>query len=341
MHRDAVLDLVTGAGRSANSPAEAGAMITALGGLLDPLFLLDHAAKAQRRGDFETIRTISAAGEAASWAAANNPPPQNVRDGQWKDRDPLVAGAAVVGRSVLASLSNWSTKWECLSTGVSEIDLMDGIYEIQAISNQPACAGETITILGTGFGAEGRVYFPTNDWTFNKFAGDHPDMLVGIPALSWTDTRIDVVVPPWAVDGDLHLNAFHTVTSRCRVRDIYRPGNQYPFIGGVASIFELSLLDLDNSLPQPLTFAQHDRVLLSWRASVGPTVQVSVSIRKSDGTVLLSPREVPGGGSQTTIVRIPEIGGDFADAQFVLSPASNCGQTDPLTVDFHIPGGGQ
>jgi hypothetical protein len=73
MHRDAVLDLVTGVGRSANSPAEAGAMVTALGGLLDSLFLLDHAAKAQQRGDFETIRTISAAGQAASWAAAKNP----------------------------------------------------------------------------------------------------------------------------------------------------------------------------------------------------------------------------------------------------------------------------
>ena len=351
MHRDAVLDLVTGVGRSANSPAEAGAMVTALGGLLDSLFLLDHAAKAQQRGDFETIRTISAAGRAASWAAANNPPPQNIRDGQWKDREPLVTGAVVVGRSVLASLSNWNTKWGCLAVvASSEIDLMNGIYEIQSISSQAACAGETITISGTGFGAEGRVYFPTSDWTFNKFAGD-PGLLVGIPALSWTDTRIDVVVPPWAVDGDLHLNAFHTVTSGCRIRDIYRPGNPHPFTGGVASIFEHDFKDLNDpshSLP-PLTFAQRDNVVVSWRASVG-TVRVSVNmLQKSDGFVQLDPPkplldppvDVPGGGPlwQSTIVRIPEIGGDFAHAQFVLAPAGNCGQMDPLTVDFRIPGG--
>jgi hypothetical protein len=238
---------------------------------------------------------------------------------------------------VLASLSNWNTKWECLPVVAgSEIDLMDGIYEIQSISNQPVCAGETITISGTGFGAAGRVYFPTNDWTFNKFAGD-PGLLVGIPALSWTDTRIDVVVPPWAVDGDLHLNAFHTVTSRCRVRDIFRPGNQYPFIGGVASIFEVSLMDLGDPEP-PLTFAPHDMVFLRWRASVGPTVGVSVRIQKPDGTVLLGPLDFPGGGSQTTTVRIPDLGGEPTKAQFVLSPASNCGHTDPLTVDVWITG---
>jgi hypothetical protein len=215
----------------------------------------------------------------------------------------------------------------------SEIDL-DERYEIQSISNQPACAGETITISGTGFGAEGRVYFPSP-------AGDGE---VLVKALLWTDTLIDVEVPPWAVEGYLHLNAFHTVTSECRVRDIYRLGNQYPFTGGLSSIFELTLLDLDDPSLPPLTFAQRDRVLLSWRASDNPTVRVSVSIlKKSDGTVLLGPLDVPpppGGRSWTTIVRIPEIGGNFADAQFGLSPASNCGQTDPLTVNFHIPGGG-
>jgi hypothetical protein len=145
-------------------------------------------------------------------------------------------------------------------------------------------------------------------------------------------------VPPWAISGDLHLNAFKTVTTLCTTQDIYHLGNAFPFPGGLASVFAVNFngqpVNLDN--PQRQTFAPNDTIVLSWQASAGPTVRVSLKIQeKFTGKVLWSAPSSFGGGFQAAIVPIPDPGVPTT-AQFVLSATSACGSTEPLILDFVI-----
>jgi hypothetical protein len=336
----ALLDLVIGTVRSANDEDEAGAMLGALGSLLNPLFLLDHAATAQLAGRVETIQTIAAAAQSASWERLNNATPTQALD--WKDRVGFDMGAPHPPINFGRSISEWSYLWYCLThhVGYSEIDPFAAPYNIDSISDPAACPGTTIFIRGSGFGPEGRVYFPTpsaTDPAFQKYAGDD-GILVGVDAVSWTDTLIEVVVPPWAVSGDLHLNAFTRIETPCATQDVYRLGNSVPFTGGLASVYAISLngQPVDLNYPARQTFAPDDTIALSWQASVGPTVRVSISTQeKESGKVLWTAPGTFAGGLQATPVPIPDPGQPTI-AQFVISATSDCGHAGPLTVDFVI-----
>jgi hypothetical protein len=225
--------------------------------------------------------------------------------------------------------------------GRSRPVLFGGRYDITSVSKQDACGGETITILGTGFGRQGRVFFPSpdpDDPIYQKFLFGTPGLTEGVPAASWTDTRVDVVVPRWAVSGDVRLNVYHTVKSPCRTRDIYRLGNSILFLGGLATVIAISLngqqVDLDS--PKPLTFAPRETVQLSWTASIGPTVRVRVSIcRKSDGQELWKAPSLFSGGAKLTPISVPDPG-EPTHAQLILSVTGACGHTAPRVVDFTI-----
>ena len=310
MDGGALLDLVVGTVRSANSQHELDNMLAALGALLNPLFLLDYAASAQQTGQIETIRTIAAAAQSALWRGSNNPP--SLHAITWKDRVRFDTGAPGATLNFSKGISEWSYLWYCLQhhVGYSEIDPFATHYNIDSISDPNACAGATIFIYGTGFGPSGRVYFPApsaSDPAFQKYAGDG-DMLVGVEAVSWTDTVIEVVVPPWAVSGDLHLNAYTRTVTPCATQDVYRLGNSVPFTGGLASVYAVNLngKPVDLVYPIPQTFAPNDTVVLSWQASVGPSVQVTVSIHDKASAQVWNVPGIFGGGFQAAIVTIPD-----------------------------------
>jgi len=338
----AVLDLIVGVVRSANSQPEANAMLAALGALLDPVFLLEHAARAHQNGQADVVQAIAAAAQAAAWGKQNNPAPPPHVTGIWENRVVFDTRTFSGGFDGAGTIRQYNWLWYCLThhLGSSEIDPFAAPYHIDSISDPTACAGQTITIRGANFGAEGRVSFPApnaSDPAFKKYAGDD-GILIGVTAVSWTDTQIDVVVPPWAISGDLHLNAFKSAVTPCATQDIYHLGNSIPFTGGLASVFAVNIngQPVDLNYPQTQTFAPNDTMVLSWQASVGPTVSVSLTIQdKFSGKQLwAAPSNFPG-GFQAAIVTIPDPGMPTI-AQFVLQASSVCGHTDPLTVDLVI-----
>jgi hypothetical protein len=136
MNGRALLDLVVGVARSANSQHETDAMLSALGALLDPLFLLEHAARAQQNGQAEALRTIAAAAQAASWEKLNNPAPPRVI-GTWKNRVAFDTRTFSGGFDAGRAIDQYSWLWHCLHDHLasSAIDINARPYHIDSISN--------------------------------------------------------------------------------------------------------------------------------------------------------------------------------------------------------------
>ena len=133
---------------------------------------------------------------------------------------------------------------------MSQVDRFGPRYHIASISNPEACAGQTLTIRGTGFGPTGRVSFPSpgsDDPAFGLGAGDD-GVLGGVIPTRWTDTEIDVVVPAWATAGELHLNAYTRHRDPCATIDVYRLGNSVFFQGGLSAVYQVSLGGVDVAL---------------------------------------------------------------------------------------------
>ena len=92
-------------------------------------------------------------------------------------------------------------------------------YHIAALDDPRACPGQVLTITGTNFGLSGQVVFPGSD---------------PVNAQTWTDTRIQVVVPPTAEPGKISLSIFELLLQRCgKDFSIYRQGDTaVEFAGG-------------------------------------------------------------------------------------------------------------
>jgi hypothetical protein len=218
---------------------------------------------------------------------------------------------------------------------MSQIDRFGSRYHIDAISPSDACPGQTLTIRGTNFGPTGRVYFGSaglKDPASGLGAGD-PAVLVGVTPKTWTDTKIDVVVPVWATAGELHLNAFIRHLDPCATIDVYRLGNSIFFAGGLATVYQVSFsgVDVDLAGGRPRNLTPGDAVALTWHSSGGPTTRINIQLIQN-GAVLWSSSGLPSGFGGT-VLPVPEPNPkEPTSATLVFTATSECGSTGPLRV---------
>jgi hypothetical protein len=182
--------------------------------------------------------------------------------------------------------------------------LSPAVYVLASISNQGACPGEIIKLKGSNFGLNGRVVFPIPQADDPSF-GVPIDAFDGVPAIKWTNTEIEVVVPPWATAGELSLASFVRHESSCLAIDYYTFGNTITFEGGIAQVYDVQI----NGRPAIMQNAVNNFepgaiVVLSWKVRSGPDVFVDVVL--SDNGVSLWQARKTGGGSTTVLVQIPD-----------------------------------
>lgn len=357
----ALLRLVAGVVRAANQPAEATAMLRTLGRLLRPLFLLelaDAAANLAAQGDARAITTI----ETAGWA-----PHQREVMTQTAETAPLYKGVVIPVRDhdvvidrppfdptgwrhmlTSSEIDQWDLPWQCpggVHKVMSEVDRFGERYTIDGLSNPAACAGETITITGRNFGPQGRVSFPSpdpRDPAFALGAGDGA-VLAGVEPIAWSDTRIDVVVPRWATTGQVSLNGFTRVEDPCATIDVFRLGNSVLFLGGLASVIQVSLAgqDVDLAGKHPPNLTPGDAVAITYHATGGPTAQVQISLIDEFGAAMWSRGPLPGGYGG--VVLPVETAWGLRDGletprmvSLVFTTTSVCGATEPLVVPVSL-----
>lgn len=342
---DVLLRLIAGVVRAANQPAEAEAMLAALGNLLHPFFLLELAGTATERaseGDPRGLKTLVTAVSSHEWRDAlapqtrGGPAPKPIVS----DRVPFDAPSWTHDHSSSA-IDRWDFKWPCAGgthKAMSQIDRFGGRYTIDSISDPAACPGQTITIRGHNFGPTGRVTFPFPDVTDPAFnLGIGAGMLVGVEPLRWTDTEIDVVVPPWATSGALQLDAYTRHVDICMTVDVYRLGNNVVFQGGLATVYQVFLRGVEVDLTEPSrpNLAPGDSVVVSYRASSGPSV--SVKIQLMDGTKVLWERAGLPGGFGAVVLTVPDPEPHVPrDAVLVFTASSTCGSTQGLKVPVFL-----
>jgi hypothetical protein len=341
--------LVAGVTRAANQPSEAELMLNVLGQLLHPLLTLDLANTAverARNGDAEMLDTLVIAQGTPGWLAAltSGPTPAPILDAPVTrkklvlnaDRVPFETGSWL-HPSIGSTVDNWGVYSPCaggVHKSMSQIDRWGGRYQIDSISPADACAGQTLTIRGSGFGAVGRVTFPAPKAGDPTFALGLPEgVLIGVAPTRWTDTNIEVVVPTWATAGNLRLAAFTQHKDPCVTVDVYRLGNTAFFKGGLASVYQVSLdgSTVDLLSPDSISLPLGKSITLSWYTSGGPGSTVRVQV-VTGSQVLVDRNNLPGGfGSLTFSVPItnPEIP---APGHLTLMATGPCGQTQPLDI---------
>ena len=358
---DALLHLVAAVVRAANQPSEAETMLDTLGRLLRPFFLLDVAAAAAERageGDITPLHTAVTAYAAPEWrralariadhALVRKPPafdrpvldqPGDGGLGLDENRakfDP----ASWTDEQSSAALHGWDLRWHCVGDvhkHMSEIDRFGGRYTIDSLSNADACPGQTITIHGQNFGPRGRVSFPYPDVSDPAFSAGGGVRMEGVEPTRWTDTEIDVVVPAWATVGELRLDAFTRYVDLCTTIDVYRLGNSILFQGGLAGVYKVSVsgVELDPDATPACNLAPGDSVALTWRASSGPTVRLTIQLM--DGATELWRQTNLPGGSGGTVLTVPNPEPHVPrSATLVFTATSACGATQPLRVPVFL-----
>ncbi len=237
-----------------------------------------------------------------------------------------------------STLEHWNSLWPCpggVHTSFSETNQFGSRYHIDSISPSNACPGQALVITGTDFSATDRVTFPAPDANDPIFAAGIPEeVLLGVKPISSTSIRIEVVVPFWAIAGELQLNAFTIVETVCATIEFHRLGNSVLFGGGRAAISQVILdqVDVDLTGVDPPSLALgRPAVTLSWRTTGGSETLVNIQLA-DDVRVFFVRTNLPGGfGSITFNVPItdpekPRIG------HLTFSLTSSCGQSPPLDV---------
>jgi hypothetical protein len=346
---EVLLRLIAGVVRAANQPSEANVMLHSLRRLLEPLFLFDLVTATVERGEHADLRTLITAWWAPQWRAelAHTRVPDFAQwpdelDGPVLNRDRVPFDPASWGASTTINefpLWKLSICPEGIRRAMSQIDRFGARYTIESISNPEACSGQTVTIRGRNFGPAGRVYFPSpeaDDPAFGLGAGDF-GILVGVEPVSWMDTKIDVVVPPWATAGELHLNAFTRLRDPCVTIDVYSLGNTILFQGGLAVVFQVSIAghDVDLTSNKSINLVPGDAVALTWHATIGPTVRVRVRLIEF-GTVLWEAANLPGGFGGVVLPIPDPIPKKPRSATLEFTATSACGAIRPLSIPVFL-----
>jgi hypothetical protein len=171
----------------------------------------------------------------------------------------------------------WVESLGCLMHAFDQMGQLQPLiapYVIASITPRSACPGQTVTITGSGFDSKARtVRFPT--------IGGSADGQVA----SWSDTKVEVVVPADATCGDLELVIPAGQVESCagQAFDVMKPGSGTPsFDGGVPQIKSFT----GNGRSENLRVDPGSTIELTW--SVCPpiaTIEVMVTTRETGSVV--------------------------------------------------------
>jgi hypothetical protein len=194
-------------------------------------------------------------------------------------------------------------------------------YRLDAVTPGLACSGDTITLTGAGFGADGIVLFPTT-------AG--PGVRRPVSALTWSDTEITVQVPANAAPGEIRLQIIEKTLAVCHSNvTVHRLGTGIGFAGGQARVFAITANGEASGCLPPNT-----DVSIEWVTTVAPAHTVSVTISAPGVAPVMLTRSAVGADSVT--YRTPNVS-QPVDLIVAVSVAGFCASTAPSrSGTFHI-----
>ncbi len=356
LNMDVLHDLISAVVVTARSSTEENAMMLALRQLLDPFFRAEYGFNALQQvmhgsnsiletlvfeHSFQTGKLLNPSTSGALLFYHYPQAEDHVGSDLdvWKDRLDVVKDRPVYPSR--PGVSEWTDLWGCAGHGrviVSAIDRFAGSYQIDFISNPAACGGKEILITGTNFGPMGRVFFPYPDSDDPLFQAHRTEIaLDGVAPIQWDNNAITVPVPVWAVSGFIRLNAFTQIVTRCLVKNIYKPGNAFPFAGGLAKVFEISIngaaegtaLNGEWVIPPDRLFS------LGYRATDRQDVRVAVEVRADDGRQLLWKTDLTG-GNQLLKLSLSTDPGEPVHGTIILTATSDCGSAQPVSYPVVI-----
>jgi hypothetical protein len=207
--------------------------------------------------------------------------------------------------------------YPCLRRLLSLLRQTRRAYLVSRLSPPYPCPGEVLAIEGLGFGSSpGKVRFSA-----------HPLGDLEVSASVWTDTRVEVSVPPNAVSGPLELVILDGIVEACgRKYPVYRqPVHDVRFEGGQSLV---TLLRTNCTFPwggPPGSVAW-----LEWRAS--NTARVELKMQITGGGIVYHQGQAPPSG--LVQVTLPDVS---VTSEVVVSATAygRCGthtQTATLTV---------
>jgi hypothetical protein len=333
---DALLTLIAGVTRAEGVMLGVESMLAVLKQLLVPLFRVEYAAHATAKfvcGNPSPLLTFVTALESPAWRDALLPVPieqtgEITRNTTWLPRSPEFDPQNLSPDPITA---DWPWQWPCLGimkVEMSQLDRWGATYVIEFLSDPGACADMLITLYGHRFGQDpdhlGRVVFPSRDGSFDIVVPNR-----------WTDTEIDVFVPPQATSGPLSLHIGTQHNGKCRVVNVYRLGDPFTFLGGIPRILEVFLdgraVDLESVVRRPVRPGQV--VTVGWFASVSPTVEVTIEVKGTYNTFSNTSR-LPGGFAASPVM-FPNID-EPTEVSLALSIASFCGIGTTLSLPFWV-----
>lgn len=344
-------DLISGAILAARSDSEEKAMMVTLRQLLDPFFRAEYGFNALQQsmhGSKSIMQTltfehklqtgISLQSSASESLLFDHSPEAADHVGSvsdvWKDRVGSVKDHPLYPPR--PGVSEWTDLWGCAGHGrsiVSARDIFSGSYHIDFISNPGACGGKEILITGSNFGEKGRVFFPHPDIGDPLYQAHRTEIeLEGVAPIQWDNSAITVRVPVWAVSGFIRLNAFDQIVTRCLVKNIYKPGNDFPFAGGLAKVFEININGATEGtgLNGEWVIPPDRQFKLGYRATARQDVRVTVEVRAEDGSLLLFKTDLPG-GNQVLKLFLSTDPGVPVHGTIILTATSDCGSAQPVS----------
>lgn len=201
--------------------------------------------------------------------------------------------------------------------------LAGGTYEIVTANWSDGCPGSPIVLTGTNFGG----LFPDH----NRVLFTHRNGIETIPVApaspsDWTDTRIEVALPPDAGPGPVSLSIVGNYASVCG-RAILPPrrGNSMAFSGGAAYIRYFTA----NYREGEFRVDPGDTITLRWFV-VPSDATVRLHIEQ-DETVIANNQRVDAESDFT--VNIPA--GRASLTVCTLTAENVCGDVDPPTITIH------
>lgn len=187
--------------------------------LLMPLDLLWALTPEVLRGDPRSIHLFNSV---LDWLTAHGRP--------FGPADPSLPEIPDILKVIPFDRRQLLDRFRCMGHGFEQLRALPVVapYVITSVTPISACPGQTIVIDGSGFGSgQQQVLFETLG---GSAAGQ---------VMTWTDSRVEVVVPPDATCGDLQLRIPVGTTSTCtgQAIDVYKPGSgNVHFDGGVPAI---------------------------------------------------------------------------------------------------------
>lgn len=201
--------------------------------------------------------------------------------------------------------------------------LSGGSYEILTADFGDGCPGDTVVLTGTGFSG----YLPERNRVVFTHQNGGTEFAEAAPATpgDWTDTRIEVTIPPDAGPGPVHLAIVGNFATACgRHFTPMRSGDPVPFEGGAAHIRRFT----GNHRSGEFSVAPGETVRVRWLV-VPPAASVHLTVER-DGIAIVD-EDVTAEGFRD--IGIPA--GTRSQTVATLTTSNSCPGTDTATITIH------